>query len=120
MATHSNILAWEIPQTEEPGGLQSTGLQRVRHNQVTKHILSSLKIIYTRNIAKPKTSPHAITSDKLDESSETFEVLLALLDTKERKSKLQCQKLQSHQPDYMRNHTVSLLTQKTKAITALI
>ena len=31
-ATHSNILAWEIPWTEEPGGLQSVGLQRVRHN----------------------------------------------------------------------------------------
>ena len=31
MATHSSILAWRIPWTEEPGGLQSTGLQRVRH-----------------------------------------------------------------------------------------
>ena len=31
MATHSSILAWRIPQTEEPGGLQSTGSQRVRH-----------------------------------------------------------------------------------------
>ena len=30
MATHSNIPAWRIPQTEEPGGLQSMGLQRVR------------------------------------------------------------------------------------------
>ena len=29
MATHSSILAWEIPLTEDPGGLQSTGLQRV-------------------------------------------------------------------------------------------
>ena len=29
MATHSSILAWRIPRTEEPGGLQSTGLQRV-------------------------------------------------------------------------------------------
>ena len=29
MATHSNILAWRIPWTEEPGGLQSIGLQRV-------------------------------------------------------------------------------------------
>ena len=28
MATHSSILAWEIPQTEEPGGLQSTGSQK--------------------------------------------------------------------------------------------
>ena len=32
MATNSSILAWEIPWTEEPGGLQSMGLQRVRHN----------------------------------------------------------------------------------------
>ena len=32
MATHSSILAWRIPWTEEPGGLQSTGLQRVRHD----------------------------------------------------------------------------------------
>ena len=32
MATHSNILAWRIPWTEEPGGLQSTGLQRVGHD----------------------------------------------------------------------------------------
>ena len=30
MATHSSILAWKIPGTEEPGGLQSMGLQRVR------------------------------------------------------------------------------------------
>ena len=36
LATHSSILAWEIPWTEEPGGPQSTGLQRVRHNLVTK------------------------------------------------------------------------------------
>jgi len=33
MATHSSILAWEIPWTEEPGGLQSMGSQRVRHDQ---------------------------------------------------------------------------------------
>ena len=32
MATHSSILAWEIPQTEEPGGLQSMGSQRIRHD----------------------------------------------------------------------------------------
>ena len=30
--THSSILAWRIPWTEEPGGLQSMGLQRVRHD----------------------------------------------------------------------------------------
>ena len=32
MATHSSILAWRIPWTEEPGGLESRGSQRVRHN----------------------------------------------------------------------------------------
>ena len=32
MATHSSVLAWRIPWTEEPGGLQSMGLQRVRHD----------------------------------------------------------------------------------------
>ena len=32
MATHSSILAWEIPWTEEPGRPQSIGLQRVGHN----------------------------------------------------------------------------------------
>ena len=36
MATHSSILAWKILRTEEPGGLWSTGLQRVRHNLATK------------------------------------------------------------------------------------
>ena len=32
MATHSSILAWKIPWTEEPGGLQSMGLQRISHD----------------------------------------------------------------------------------------
>ena len=32
MATHSSILAWRMSWTEEPGGLQSMGLQRVRHD----------------------------------------------------------------------------------------
>ena len=32
MATHSSILAWEIPQTEEPSGLQSMGMQRDRRD----------------------------------------------------------------------------------------
>ena len=36
MTVHSSILAWEIPWTEEPGGLQSTGLQRVGQDLATK------------------------------------------------------------------------------------
>ena len=36
MGTHSSILAWKIPWTEEPAGLQSMGLQRVGHDLVSK------------------------------------------------------------------------------------
>ena len=36
MATHSSILVWRIPWTEEPGRLQSMGLQRVGHDLATK------------------------------------------------------------------------------------
>ena len=36
MVTHSSILAWEIPWTEEPGGLQSMRSQRVKQDLVTK------------------------------------------------------------------------------------
>ena len=32
MSTHSSILAWRIPQTEEPSGVQSMGWQRIRHD----------------------------------------------------------------------------------------
>ena len=44
MATHSSVLAWIIPWTEEPGGLQSIGLQRVGHNQselASTHIVAT-------------------------------------------------------------------------------
>ena len=36
MATHSNVFTWEITRTKEPGGLQSMGSQRVRHDWATK------------------------------------------------------------------------------------
>ena len=39
MATHSSILAWEIPWTEEPGSLQPMGSQRVWHDLGTNHHL---------------------------------------------------------------------------------
>ena len=42
MATHSSILAWKFPWTGEPGGLQSTGLQRVGHNLMTEHTLTQI------------------------------------------------------------------------------
>ena len=37
MATHSSVLAWEILWTEEPGRLQSMGLQKVGHDLATEH-----------------------------------------------------------------------------------
>ena len=45
MATHFSILAWEIPWTEEPGGLQFMGSQRVGHNLETKQ--QSTYLIFT-------------------------------------------------------------------------
>ena len=39
MATHSSILAWRIPWTEEPGRLQSIGSQRVRHDLATNNTI---------------------------------------------------------------------------------
>ena len=49
MATHSSILAWRIPWTEGPGGLQSMGSQRVRHDWVTK-----LNSTYYKNAPRSK------------------------------------------------------------------
>ena len=42
MATHSSILAWKMPWTEEPGRLQTIGLQRIRHDRATSLSLSIL------------------------------------------------------------------------------
>ena len=42
MAMHSSVLAWEILQIEEPGGLQSMGLQRVGHDWASKHTCMSI------------------------------------------------------------------------------
>ena len=40
MATHSSVLAWEIPWTEKPGGLQSMGSHRVRHDlEIKQHTI---------------------------------------------------------------------------------
>ena len=52
MTTCSRILAWEIPWTEEPEGLQSMGLQRVRHILVTKQQLIQYDLILANYIGK--------------------------------------------------------------------
>ena len=55
MATHSSIPAWKIPWTDEPGGLQSMGLQRVRHgwvhttfNWLNKNIAFIIGLFYSK------------------------------------------------------------------------
>ena len=52
IAAHSTILAWRIPWTEEPGGLQSMGSQRVGHKwAVNFHTFSPLLLMHTQNLA---------------------------------------------------------------------
>ena len=47
MATHSSILAWRIPWTEDPGGLQFMGMQRAGHDLVTEQTGSSGDDVFT-------------------------------------------------------------------------
>ena len=56
MAAHSSILAWRIPWTEEPGGLQSVGLQRVGHDWPTNIFFSHTLIELA--ISGEMTGPH--------------------------------------------------------------
>ena len=50
-ATHFGVLAWRIPWTEEPGGLQSMGLQRVRHEWATKQQQTTFSILHLCHIS---------------------------------------------------------------------
>ena len=50
MVTYSSILAWEILSTEKPGGVQSTGSQRVRHNLVMKPLQPFIAALFTTAI----------------------------------------------------------------------
>ena len=59
MATHSSILAWRIPWTEEPGGLQSIGSQRVKHNCLTNTLTfkaDEMPNVFPRSIQFAKLS----------------------------------------------------------------
>ena len=51
MAINSSILAWRIPWTEKPGGLDSMALQRVGHDRVTEHTHNYTFIIHTNSMA---------------------------------------------------------------------
>ena len=62
MVTHSNILAWSIPWTEEPGGLQSMGSQRVRHDR--NDLAPTQKYPALRKIKLNKNESHLCKDDK--------------------------------------------------------
>ena len=60
MATHSSILAWKIPWTEEPGWLQSTRSQRVRRNYsnlARTHVRLDLSLAYDWGTCHPDVAP---------------------------------------------------------------
>ena len=59
MAAHSSILAWRIPWTEEPGGLQSIGSQRVGHDRVTWH--TSTRVNEGRKFGAPSDGTGVLT-----------------------------------------------------------
>ena len=54
-ATHSSIFAWRIPWTEEPGGLQSMGSQRVGHNQTTNTLVSPSSFFHFKSKERNRT-----------------------------------------------------------------
>ena len=63
MATHSSILAWRIPWTEEPGGLQSMGSQGVRHDLATKQQCAGCPFLSIRIcIHQTKMLPYELPS----------------------------------------------------------
>ena len=63
MAAHSNTLAWKIPWTEEPGGLQSLGSRRVRHDWALKHLTHDGMMRKDFQILWRKASPEARRSE---------------------------------------------------------
>ena len=56
MATHCSTLAWRIPGTEEPGGLQSTGSQRVGHDESNCACTHSDRLNSRLDVAKERHS----------------------------------------------------------------
>ena len=55
MATHSGILAWEIPWTDKPGGLQSIGLQKVRHDSAHRRGRREISKWEVIGMSKPRS-----------------------------------------------------------------
>ena len=86
MATHSSTLAWRIPWTEEPGGLQSTGSQRVGHARGTWDTERECAVCHTPHPSQSAASVWVITAGHSDlwgnslSSRGAWEVALRLLE----------------------------------------
>ena len=75
MATHSSILAWKNSRTEEPGGLQSMGSQRVRHDQA---INPNSYLEYIRGFTGSSADKKKSTSERsLEKETATHSSILA-------------------------------------------
>ena len=61
MATHSSTLAWRIPWTEEPGGLQSTESQRGGHDRVTSVVVGVVVVVGLSIACNQHLSPNGIS-----------------------------------------------------------
>ena len=65
MATNTSILAWTVPWTEKPGGLQSMGLQRAGHNWAINNILiEKLHWRYSKNALKIRQKVYIAIKEK--------------------------------------------------------
>ena len=80
MATHSSILTWRIPWTEEPGGLQSMGLQRVRHNWAANTLTNTFCLTgYLKGINVDKIDTHMLWTVKIQYKCNSYCFVLHLL-----------------------------------------
>ena len=71
---HSDILAWRIPWTEEPGGPQSMGLQRVRHNWVTLSLSFMLMVSVYMSVSTDWMIPGGLQSSLCDQVLSSLEL----------------------------------------------
>ena len=71
MATHSSLLAWEIPWTEGPGGLQSMGSQRGRHDWVTEQqTIGPIAVLFFLNVLFPQVYYTLLSIKNIDSLSQ--------------------------------------------------
>ena len=98
MATHSSTLAWRIPRTEEPGGLQSKGLQRVGHDWANECAHTDMFKCSTKKHPSPPTSAASLSGRMMEscllatESKEQGRCALCVQDEKLREPHFSAQR----------------------------